>query len=66
LSDDEVIQHQNAFSEISSGSVKVAIHSGGFERNDEFLMNEFNQYLLKVLLIEPRDTDIDIFTRELY
>jgi len=64
LSDDEVIKHQQAFADVSTGSVKVAIHSGGFERKDEFLINEFNQYLLKVLLTEPRDTDIDVYARE--
>ncbi len=65
LSEVEVMEHQKVFENISKGSIKVAIHSGGFERKDEFLMNEFNQYLLKVLLTEPRDIDIDVFTREL-
>jgi len=65
LSETEVIEHQQVFESISKGSIKVAIHSGGFERKDEFLTNEFNQYLLRVLLTEPRDKDIDVFTREL-
>ncbi len=65
LSESEVEQLKEDFIHQASPSDKIAMSADGLNNNDTQLINSFNNYLFKVLLTAPEDTDINVYAKTL-
>jgi len=65
LSNEQIDELKDDFKQQCSASDRIAIDANGLDTGDAQLINSFNSFLLGVLLTEPEDTDIDVYSRNL-